>query len=84
MFPAGPVYKRRTMGVHTRMLYARRSPLFEIARLAYEPLTAPLVVVRERLVAAPFRAIDMTHWSCDRYDEARAADVVSPRDTTGG
>ena len=46
------------MGVHTRTLYARRSPAFEIARLAYEPLTAPLIVIRDRLVAATFRAID--------------------------
>ena len=63
------------MGVHTRTLYVRRSPVFEMARLAYEPLTAPLVVVRERVVAAPFRAIDMLNWSVDRYDEARAIDV---------
>ncbi len=69
------------MGVHTRTLYARRSPAFEIARLAYEPLTAPLIVVRERVVAATFRAIDMANWSLDVYDEARAIDLFSDPDT---
>ena len=69
------------MGVHTRTLYARRSPAFEIARLAYEPLTAPLIVIRERVVAATFRAIDMANWSVDGYDEARAVDVFCDPET---
>jgi len=70
------------MGVHTRTLYARRSPAFEIARLAYEPLTAPLIVIRDRLVAATFRAIDMTHWSVDVYEETRAAGVFFDPETS--
>src|SRR5438477_10338456 len=55
-----------------RTLHARRSPAFTIARLTYEPLTAPLIVVRERLVAAPCRAIEVASWSLDPYVEARA------------
>lgn len=68
------------MGVHARTLYTRRSPAFAIARLAYEPLTAPLIVIRERVVAAPFRAIDMLVWSVDGYDEERAEHVPQLRD----
>ena len=81
MFWIHSIYKAGTVGVHTRTLYARRSPAFEIARLAYEPLTAPLIVIRERLVAATFRAIDMAIWSLDSYDEARAVDVFSDPET---
>jgi len=68
------------MGVHARTLYARRSPAFAVARLAYEPLTAPLIVTRERLVAAPFRAIDMLNWSIDTYEGDRAEHVLQLRD----
>ncbi len=68
------------MGVHARTLYARRSPAFAMARLAYEPLTAPLIVTRERLIAAPFRAIDMLNWSVDGYEDERAEHVVQLRD----
>jgi len=68
------------MGVHARTLYTRRSPAFVMARLAYEPLTAPLIVTRDRLVAAPFRAIDMLNWSVDGYDDERAEQVLALRD----
>ena len=64
------------MGAHTRALYSRHSPAFEIARLGYEPLTSPLIVIRERVIAATFRAIDMTHWSVDAYDETGAAAIA--------
>jgi len=67
------------MGVHARTLYTRRSPAFAMARLAYEPLTAPLIVTRDRLVAVPFRAIDMLNWSVDAYEDERAEQVLAPR-----
>lgn len=70
------------MGVHARTLYARRSPAFEIARLAYEPLTAPLIVTRARVVAAPFQAMDMLIWSVDGYHEDRAEHVLQLRDVS--
>jgi len=71
------------MGFHTRILFARRSPAFQIARLAYEPLTAPAVVVRDRLVAAPFRAIEMAVWSVDAYDEERAESALRTAERYG-
>ena len=63
------------MGKQTRALYARRSPVFVMARAAYEPLTAPLIVAHERLVAATFRAIDRVNWSLDAYDEEGTARI---------
>jgi hypothetical protein len=68
------------MGKQTRALYARRSPVFMMARAAYEPLTAPLIVAQERLVAATFRAIDRVNWSVDDYDEEAAERIFAAPD----
>jgi hypothetical protein len=68
------------MGKQTRALYARRSPVFAMARAAYEPLTAPLIVAQERLIAATFRAIDRVNWSLDHYDEEAAERIFAISD----